>query len=86
VVLVPDLLDKTPPFVESVSPGSPAARAGLVPDDLLVAVNGRAVASRAAVRHALALVPEGEPVRVTVVRRGTLVDCELGPRPAGGRP
>jgi hypothetical protein len=38
------------------------------------------------VRQTLALVPEGEPVRVTVVRRGTLVDCELGPRPAGGKP
>lgn len=85
VVLVPDLLDKTPPFVESVHAGSAAARAGLVPDDLLVAVNGRAVASRAAVRQALALVPEGDPVRVTVVRRGALVDCDLGPRPAGGR-
>lgn len=86
VVLVPDLLDKTPPFVESVSAGSPAARAGLVPDDLLVAVNGRAVASRAAVRQALARVPEGDLVRVTVVRRGTLVDCDLGPRPAGAKP
>jgi S1-C subfamily serine protease len=85
VVLVPDLLDKTPPFVESVNAGSAAARAGLVPDDLLVAVSGRAVASRAAVRQALALVPEGDPVRVTVVRRGALVDCDLGPRPAGGR-
>jgi hypothetical protein len=29
---------------------------------------------------------ESEPVRVPVVRRGALVDCELGPRPAGGRP
>ena len=86
VVLVPDLLDKTPPFVESVSAGSPAARAGLMPDDLLVAVNGRAVASRAAVRQALARVPEGDPVRVTVVRRGALVDCDLGPRPAGAKP
>lgn len=86
VVLVPDLLDKTPPFVESVSAGSPAARAGLVPDDLLVAVNGRAVASRAAVRQTLALVHEGDPVRVTVVRRGALVDCDLGPRPTGAKP
>lgn len=85
VVLVPDLLDKTPPFVESVRGGSAAARAGLVADDLLVAVNGRAVASRAAVRQALALVPEGDPVRVTVVRQGALVDCDLGPRPAGAR-
>ena len=84
VVLVPDLLDKTPPFVESTLPGSAAARAGLGPDDLLVAVNGRAVSSRAAVRQALALVPEGDAVRITVVRRGAIVDCDLGPRPAGG--
>ena len=86
VVLVPDLLDKTPPFVESVGAGSAAARSGLAPDDLLVAVNGRAVASRAAVRQTLALVPEGDPVRVTVLRKGSLVECDLGPRPAGGRP
>lgn len=86
VVLVPDLLDKTPPFVESTRPGSAAARAGLQPDDLLVAVNGRAVASRAAVRQALALVAEGDPVRVAVVREGAIVECDLGPRPAGVAP
>jgi len=86
VVLVPDLLDKTPPFVESTRPGSAAARAGLEPDDLLVAVNGRAVASRAAVRQALAFVVEGDPVRVAVVRRGVIVECDLGPRPAGAVP
>ena len=86
VVLVPDLLDKTPPFVESARPGSAAAQAGLEPDDLLVAVNGRAVASRAAVRQALALVAEGDPVRVAVVRKGVIVECDLGPRPAGAAP
>lgn len=85
VVLVPDLLDKTPPFIESTRPDSAAARAGLKPDDLLVAVNGRAVASRAAVQQALAALADGDPVRLTVIRAGSVVECELGPRPASAR-
>jgi len=85
IVLVPDLLDKTPPFVESTLPDSAAARAGLLPDDLVVAVSGRAVSSRSTVRQVLALVAEGDPVRITVVRDGAIVECDLGPRPAGGR-
>lgn len=87
VVLVPDLLDKTPPFVESVRGGSAAAGAGLRPDDLLVAVNGRSVASRSAVQERLALVAGGDPVRLTVIRDGGIVECDLGPKPqTGGKP
>ncbi|MFZ4731613.1 MAG: S1C family serine protease [Pirellulales bacterium] len=87
VILVPDLLDKTPPFIETVRAGSPAAAAGLRPDDLLVAVNGRAVPSRMAVQQTLGGLAAGDPVHVTVVRDGMIVDCDLGPRPAreGGR-
>lgn len=85
VVLVPDLLDRTPPFIETVAADSPAARAGLRPDDLVVAVAGRAVASRAAVQRALATLAAGDAVRLSVVRDGALVECDLGPRPAGGR-
>jgi serine protease Do len=36
IVLVPDVLDRTPPYIEEVIPGSPAAKAGLKPDDLIV--------------------------------------------------
>lgn len=82
VILVPDLLDKTPPFIETVRAGSPAAAAGLRADDLLVAVNGRAVPSRMAVQQTLGGLATGDPVRVTVVRDGMIVDCDLGPRPA----
>lgn len=84
VILVPDLLDKTPPFIETVRGGSPAAAAGLRADDLLVAVNGRATPSRTAVQQALGGLATGDPVRLTVVRDGAIVDCELGPRPAAG--
>lgn len=84
-VLVPDVLDKTPPFIESTRPDSAAARAGLRPDDLLVAVNGRGVTSRSAVQQALALLADGDPVRVTVIRAGMIVECDLGPRPPAAR-
>lgn len=85
LVLVPDLLDRTPPFIETVTADSPAARAGLRPDDLVVAVVGRAVASRAAVQQALSTLAAGDTVRLSVVRNGAIVECDLGPRPAGGR-
>jgi serine protease Do len=85
VVLVPDLLDRTPPFIETVAADSPAARAGLRADDLVIAVGGRSVASRAAVQQALSALPEGDAVRLSIVRGGAIVDCDLGPRPASGR-
>jgi serine protease Do len=81
VVLVPDLIDRTPPFVESVVAGSPAARAGLRADDLVIAVGGRTVASRAAFQQAVGDLAEGDPVRLSVVRAGAIVECDLGPRP-----
>jgi serine protease Do len=87
IVLVPDLLDKTPPFVESIRDGSVSAGAGLRADDLLVAVNGRSVASRSAVQQRLAALADGDPVQVTVIRDGGIVECDLGPKPrAGGKP
>jgi serine protease Do len=85
LVLVPDLLDRTPPFIETVAADSPAARAGLRPDDLVIAVGGRAVASRSAVQQALSALAAGDVVRLSVVRGGTIVECDLGPRPAAGR-
>ncbi|MFN6192187.1 MAG: S1C family serine protease [Planctomycetia bacterium] len=87
VVFVPDVLDKTPPFIESTRVGSAAAKAGLVPDDLVVAVNGRAVSSRSAVREAVGRLGNGDPVRLTVIRGGAIVECDLGPKPpAAGTP
>lgn len=82
IVLVPDLIDRTPPFVEAVVPGSTAARVGLAADDLLIAVGTRAVGSRAAAERAVGAIPTGDPVRLSVIRQGAIVEFELGPRPA----
>ena len=86
LILVPDLLDRTPPFVDTVVPASPAARAGLAADDLVVAVAGRAVGSRAALEQALGRLAPGDPVRLAVIRAGEIVEVDLGPRPREDAP
>jgi serine protease Do len=45
IVLVPNVVDRTPPYVEEVLPDSPAAKAGLKPDDLIVYIDGLPVVS-----------------------------------------
>lgn len=85
IVLVPDLLEKTPPFVDSVRADSAAARAGLRGDDLVIAVGPVSVASRAALERALGGLAAGDPVRLSVIRDGAIVECDLGPRPEAAR-
>ena len=50
IILVPNVVERTPPFVEEIIPGSPAAKAGLRPDDLIVYVEGQQVGSIKAFR------------------------------------
>jgi serine protease Do len=96
VVLVPDVLDRTPPYVEEVVPGSPAAKAGLKPDDLVVFIRlprpdgtgleERVVTSCKVFRDTLAPLDPGTAVTL-VVRRGTqLVSIELRLEPPRGGP
>ena len=67
--------------VRLVLAGSPAAKAGLMTDDQVLRINGRAVDSPKAVRTALADVQPGDTVRL-LVRRGSGADArELQTRP-----
>ncbi len=68
LVLVPNVVERTPPFVEDVVPGSPAARAGLRPDDLVVYVNGEQVGSVKAFRDLTDRAPPGTVLRLEVRR------------------
>lgn len=69
LLLVPNVVDSTPPFVESVRPGSLAAKAGVAVDDLLLFVNDRLVQSRRDVRDVCRTTEAGDAVHLTV-RRG----------------
>jgi serine protease Do len=57
-------------LVQNVVPRGPAAKGGVQAGDLVVAINGKAVASAGELTRSVALVPPGEPVKLDVVRRG----------------
>jgi serine protease Do len=68
IVLVPNVVERTPPFVESVIPGSPAAKAGLRPDDLIVYVEGEQIVSIKAFRDLLLKTSPGTTLTLEVRR------------------
>jgi len=77
VVLVPDVVERTPPYVDQVVPGSPAAGAGLRPDDLVVLVGDRLVQSCKALRSELQMVPVEDKVKLTVLRAQEMLEVVL---------
>lgn len=77
VVLVPDVLAKTPPYVDHVLPGSPAEKAGVKPDDLILFVNGRIAGSCKDVRKELGFIDRIDPVKLTLKREQQLIEVEL---------
>jgi len=77
LVLVPDVLERTPPFVDQVRAGSPAATAGLRPDDLLLFVNGQLVQSVKAISAEMARIDRSDMVQLTVLRGQQLITVEL---------
>ena len=57
-------------LISSVQAGSPAEQAGLRTDDVVIALNGRAIRSAGELRARLGLTPVGEEVELNVVREG----------------
>jgi serine protease Do len=77
LVLVPDVLPRTPPFIDVVFPDSPAARAGLRPDDLLVDLAGESTASCKAVAELVARQERFDELTLSVLRDGELIEVSL---------
>ncbi len=80
LVLVPDVLQKTPPFIDHVRSGSAAEAAGLKPDDLILFVNSRVVPSCKVLVDELGLVDRDASVRLTVMRGQELIELDLQAR------
>ncbi|TWT32132.1 S1C family serine protease [Blastopirellula retiformator] len=77
LILLPDVLPKTPPFVERVAPDSPAATAGLQPNDLVMFVERRLISSQRVLREELTFIDRDDPVRLTLLRGDELIEVVL---------
>jgi S1-C subfamily serine protease len=65
--------------VVEVVPGAPAARAGLLAEDLIVDVAGEPVEAMDDLQRLMTAELIGEPVRLTVIRRGRVLPVDLVP-------
>ena len=77
IVLVPDVLERTPAYVDQVRPGSAAARAGLRPDDLILLVGNHLTQSCKALQKELEIIDRADSVKLTVLRGQELVEATL---------
>jgi len=83
IVLVPNVLERTPPYVDQVRDGSPAASAGIRPDDLVLMANDRLIQSQKALRAELEYVDFEDQVELTVLRGQELLEFVLQARIEG---
>ena len=84
IVFVPNVLDRTPPYVDDVFPNSPAAKAGLKVDDLVSFIDGEPIYSINGFRDFMKRTKPGSKIRLEVRRGDNLqsIDIELGEYPA----
>jgi S1-C subfamily serine protease len=78
-----DLPLETGVLVAGVEPGSPAQRAGLLPGDLIVAVDGEPLPDVDSLHRALTEATIGRPMTLRVVRLTSLKELEVTPERAG---
>ncbi len=85
IALVPDVVDRTPPYVDAVLPGSAAAKAGIRPDDLVVSIGERLVPSCKTLVGELAYIDYEDKVKLTVLRGQELLEFVLQASPKDGK-
>jgi S1-C subfamily serine protease len=89
IIFVPNILERTPAYVEDVEPGSPAAKCGLRSDDLVSFVDGEPVVSIKAFNEWIKKnTRPGTAIRLEVRRGETLqpIEMTLGTHPAKAKP
>ena len=83
IIFVPRVVERTPPYIEQIDSNSPAARAGLKPDDLVIYFDGEPVYSTDTFRDLLKRYSPGDKVQIEI-RRGdklTAISLDLAPLP-----
>jgi serine protease Do len=77
LVMVPDVVYRTPAYVESVIPDSAGAKAGVIAEDLIVFVNDDLVQSNRTLKSILGRLESGDSIRLVVRRKEKLIPLEF---------
>jgi serine protease Do len=77
IIFVPNVVERTPPYVEEVIPGSPAAKAGLKSDDLIVYFNGEQVVSVKNFKELIDPYPLDTELQLEVRRGDRLISVKM---------
>jgi serine protease Do len=77
IVLIPDVVERTPAYVDTVVANSAAAKAGMQPDDLVLFVNDELVQSSRALKASLGRLEAGDTLKLVVRRKNRLETFEL---------
>jgi S1-C subfamily serine protease len=79
IVLVPDVMERTPPYIDRILPDSPAAKAGVRPDDLIVLSGEHLVQSCKALLADLEYIDYEDAIKLTVLRDQQWLEFTLRP-------
>jgi serine protease Do len=77
IVMIPDVVARTPAFIERVMPGSSAAESGLRSNDLVLFVGDELIQSVRILKDELGRLEAGGKLRIVVRRADQLVTVEL---------
>ena len=79
LVLVPDVLESTPAYVDAVVTSGAAMKAGLQADDLILLINGQRVADQRALTDLLRRIDRRDTVSLTIQRDTEVLPVRLQP-------
>ena len=77
LVLIPDVVDRTPPFIDRIVAGAATAEAGLRPDDLVISVNRKLCPSVKDLKKELEFVDRDSKLLLTVRRNNDFIEVEI---------
>lgn len=77
IVLVPNIVSKTPPFIDRAVVGLPAHREGLRADDLIIEINGNLTPNITEVQQQLLQIDRDDSFELTIQRRGEFMTLRL---------
>ena len=77
IITVPQVVVRTPAYIDGIIPDSQAAMAGLQADDLILFLDDQIVSSCDEWEEILARHSRSEPVRIVIRRNGRLLTMEL---------